>query len=263
MQMRRVVSLLLLVLALVLAGCTMDKVVMDGAVENNISGKVVSEDGSPISGAYVYAYRSAAKGQMGPSDYISNPTEENGSFSFNVALDEYKVIARKRADGSNVGVLNTGDYTSQAVTVDIKENRDKKIKIEMTKIVEPMFFKKTGAEVTDTGIKGSILDASGKPVAGAFAIAYKAVGMKTLPDFASLPTRADGSFTLYLPEGGRYYIGARVNTKRPPVEGELYGTYDKNADHSIEVSGKSFVENIKISLKPFAGNAQSDFKGFK
>jgi hypothetical protein len=132
----------------------------------------------------------------------------------------------------------------------------------MDKIEEPMFFKKTGTEITRTGIRGFIFDENGSPVAGAFAIAYRNKSMKKLPDFASVPTQADGSYVLYLPTSGKYYIAARTNTKRPPVKGEYYRTYDGCDDHSITVIDNLFVKDVNITLRPFTGSSKSDFGGF-
>jgi hypothetical protein len=240
-----------------------EKAVTTEKAATTVSGTVVDKDNKPIKGAYVYAYSSASKGQMGPSDFMSAPTGEKGAFILTAKPGEYFIIARRRADESNVGVLDTGDYSSPTgFTLSLKKGTDTKLTLTMEKIVEPMFFKKTGAEMTDTGVKGVILDEKGQPVPTAFAIAYKDKSMKTLPDFASVPTQADGSYTLFLPEPGTYYIGARVNTKKPPEKGELYGTYDKVEDHSVSVDKGTFIEDVNITLKPFTGTITTDFKGF-
>jgi hypothetical protein len=271
-QMKSILKsiLTMLIPALLFISCSASKTsVKDSAPvkkdkDTTVSGIVVTKDNEPIKDAYVYAYSSISRGQMGPADFISNPTNEKGEFSINVTSGEYYIIARKRTDESNVGVLDTGDYTSPTgFKITLNEGSCTKITLISDKIVEPMFFKKTGKEITDTGIKGYILDDKNNPVAGAFAIAYKDKAMKTLPDFASVPTQADGSYTLYLPDAGQYYIAARTSTKKPPVKGELYGRYDKTDDHSIVADSGSFLEDINITLKPFTGIAQTDFKGFK
>ncbi len=229
-----------------------------------ITGSITGDDGKPVAGAYVYAYKTTMRGQMGPADFISNPTDEKGGFLINVKAGEYFIIARKRADGSNVGVLSTGDYSSQTGTkVSVATGADFKLDLNMKKIVEPMFFKMAGTEVTKSGIKGVILDKHGKAVTGAFAVAYTDPKMKTLPKYASAPVQADGAYTLYLPNAGDYYIAARVKTKKPPVEGEYFGTYDGNDTHLVTVREGSFVKSVDITLKPFSGIAQTDFKGFE
>lgn len=241
-----------------------EPIVAAGEANAKISGNVTDENGKPVKDAYVYIYKSTARGEIGPSDFISSQTNENGEFTLNLPQNEYFIIARKRADGGNVGVLSTGDYSSPTgfkVTATSKE--ESKVTIKMTKIVEPMFFKKTGAEITKSGVKGRILDEKGNPVAGAFAIAYKEPDIKKLPDFASVPTMSDGSYTLYLPEGGKYYVAARITIKKPPEKDELYGSYKGTDDHSVVVKGETFTEGIDVTLKPFAGTATSEFKGFK
>jgi hypothetical protein len=264
-------ALLLLLFTFFIISCTTSKTSVKAdeqaavSVSSSISGVVLDmKDDKPIEGAYVYAYKSASRGQMGPSDFISNPTNAKGEFSFDVAPEEYYVIARKREDGSNVGVLSTGDYSSPTgIKVKVAGNSDAVVTIKIEEIVEPMFFKKTGAEITSTGIKGFIYNKKGSPVAGAFVIAYRDKKMKKLPEFASVPTQSDGSYVLYLPTGGKYYIAARTNTKSPPVKGEYYGTYDGCNDHSVNVIQDLFIKDINITLMPFTGSPESDFKGFK
>ena len=265
------VTLALLILVIFLVSCSSGGMYAKGdagvKVDEGtvITGTVLTKENAPLKGAYVYLYSTKARGQMGPSDFISKASNEKGEFSISAAAGEYFIIARKRKGESNVGVLDTGDYSSKTgEKITVEKGETHSINLTMNKIVEPMFFKKTGVEITDTGIKGVILDHDGNAIAGAFAIAYTDKGMKKLPNFASVPTQADGSYVLFLPEAaGTYYIGARVNTKKPPLHDELYGTYKKTEDHSVTVEKGKFLEDVNVTLEPFKGTVQTEFKGFE
>jgi hypothetical protein len=86
--------------------------------------------------------------------------------------------------------------------------------------------------------------------------------MKRLPDFASTLSGDDGSFTLYLPNGGKWYIGARSHARAAPVPGEPVGRYDGSEDHSLSVAEGDFVEGIEIVLEPFSSQVPAGYSPY-
>jgi hypothetical protein len=212
--------------------------------------------GSPLPGATVYAYRRQSANFLGPADFASAPSGRDGSYVLDLVEGNYWLVARKRASGSDAGPLVPGDlqrvYAGNPVTVapgafarvdlDLEEMRD-------------LMFSRTGPRVpTATGIRGRITDESGAPVAWVFAIAYTSADMRRVPDFTSAMTAADGRYVIYLPAGGRYWIGARAHIRDKPSPGEPFGLYEGSPDHAVEVLSGTFVEGVDIVLRPFGAS---------
>ena len=229
---------------------------VDGQGKTGIRGRVVlKEGGSPLAGSYVNIYPDTISNLLGPSQFISLPTDEEGFYQLEVPAGVYYVVARKRMSGQPTGPLAPGDYYSEHQRLVTRVEDGKFVEIELPVVVmkAPMFFKRTVGEQTDTGIKGVLVDPAGKPVMGGFAMAYSDKGMKRLPDFASTLSDEHGRFTLFLPQGGEYYVAARIHAWDMPTPGEPYGKYGGDEPLLVEVSPGQFIDNIEIVMKPFSG----------
>jgi len=230
---------------------------LDGQGRTGITGRVLLKaDGTPLAGAYINIYPNNISNLLGPSQFISTPTDATGSYSLDLPPGTYYVVARKRASGLANGPLATGDFYSehQRIIARIDPDRLTLVDLEMAQMKAPMFFKKDLAETrTDTGIRGVLLDEMGKPVPGGFAIAYTDNNLQRLPDYASTLTNQKGEFTLYLPQGGSYFLAARIHAWDMPRAGEPYGKYGGENAVALKVTDKNFVEGIEIRLAPFSG----------
>lgn len=230
---------------------------VDGNGRSGLTGKVIlKKDGQPLSGAYVNVYPSHAPNLLGPSTYISSPTGADGNYSIDVPPGNYYVVARKRTSGLSTGPISTGDYFSEdaRLLTEIKAGKLSKIDLPMINMGAPMFFKQgLGAAVTETGIRGILVDVDGQPMSGSFAIAYTNSDIQRLPDYASGLTNEKGEFTLYLPQGGEYYLAARMHAWDMPRSGEPYGKYDGEVITPIKVPDKGFVKGITMVMSPFTG----------
>ena len=184
--------------------------------------------GRPLAGASVFAYRRQSANFLGPADFASAPSGRDGSYLIDLVEGSYWLVARKRASGSDAGPLVPGDLQRihpgnpatvspgafTTVDLDLEEMRD-------------LMFSRTGPRgPTATGIRGRITDESGAPVAWVFAFAYAGDDMRRVPDFTSALTAADGRFVIYLPAGGRYWLGARAHIRDKPAPGEPFGLYE-------------------------------------
>lgn len=224
---------------------------------SEIKGHIVSKStGDPVTGAHVYAYTDPSKNLIGVADHVSKGSAADGSYSLQVSPGEYYIVSRKRASGSNYGPIVTGDlydHRYEGDVVKLKPGQTLEMNFELTQLSEPLFFQvfTESERTTETWISGQILDEKRVPVQGAFATAYRDDNMKRLPDFASTLSGDNGEFTLYLPEGGRWYIGARSHARGVPKPGEPIGRYEGSKDHSILVPSKGHVEGVEILLKPF------------
>jgi len=242
-------------LATALAGCATAPGGPPGAT--GIAGRVVMKDGgAPVPGAFVYVYRDWARNLTGISDFVSLGTSSSGEYRMDVPPGKYGVVARRRRSGESFGTLSTGDdYDNRpgAGMVEVKAGALTRVDFSLVTMREPMFFRRNPEEATETGIRGRILDGKGAPVVGAFAIAYQDADMKRLPDFASTLTDAGGRFTLFLPAGGRYWLGGRTHVRDMPRPDEPYGLFEGSPDHSIEIGSGRFLDGIDITVRPFKG----------
>jgi len=262
----RLMSLASLVLLLLAGACTpaaqlgADRVASrysDTPGITAIAGSVhLAETSAPLSGAYVNVYPDTISNLLGPSQYISLPTGTDGSYRIELPPGTYYVVARKRSSGDPTGPLSPGDFYSehQRVMVKVIEGRTAQVNLEVVPMKAPMFFKKMVIEKeTGTGFQGRLVDPNGQPIMGGFAMAYSDPDMKRLPDYASTLSDKDGHFTLYLPEGGTYYLAARVHAWDMPRPGEPYGIYGGDAPTAMKINSGQFAENIDIVMTPFTG----------
>jgi hypothetical protein len=120
-----------------------------------------------------------------------------------------------------------------------------------------MFFKSRVVDKeTDTGISGVLTDVTGKPIMGGFAMAYSDKEMKRLPDYASTLSDEQGRFTIYLPEGGSYYLAARIHAWDMPSPGEPYGKLGDDDPTLLKVATGNFIKDVRIVMTPFSGDYQ-------
>lgn len=230
---------------------------IDGQGKTGITGRVVLRDGgAPLADAYVNIYPDATSNLLGPSQFISSPTDVAGRYSLEVPPGTYYVVARKRISGQSAGPLSPGDYYSEheRVSTVVVTGKLAVVDLAVAPMKAPMFFKKQMAPQEGTmGIRGVLLDAAGKPVPGSFAVAYVDQQMKRLPDFVSTLSDGQGNFTIYLPKAGAYYLGARIHAWDMPRPGELYGRLGGDNPQPVTVAEGRFVEDVRIVLTPFAG----------
>lgn len=229
---------------------------VDGQGKTGIRGRVLlKDDGKPLAGSYVNIYPDTISNLLGPSQFISTPTDEQGFYQLEVPAGVYYVVARKRMSGQATGPLMPGDYYSehQRLAVDVKPGKFVEVDLPVALMKAPMFFKRMAGEETDTGISGVLVDQAGKPVMGGFAMAYSDPQMKRLPDYASTLSDQQGRFTIYLPQGGSYYLAARIHAWDMPSPGEPYGKYGGDEPTKIDVASGNFVNDVKIVMSPFSG----------
>ena len=233
---------------------------VDGQGKTGIRGRVVLKDeGTPLNGGYVNIYPDTISNLLGPSQFISTPTDENGDYQLEVPAGVYYVVARKRLSGPSTGPLSPGDYYSEHQRLVTRVETGKFVEIELPVVVmkAPMFFKSRVVDKeTETGISGVLTDSTGKPVMGGFAMAYSDKEMKRLPDYASTLSDEQGRFTIFLPEGGRYYLAARIHAWDMPSPGEPYGKLGDEDPTLLDVETGRFIKDVSIVMTPFSGAYQ-------
>lgn len=230
---------------------------VDGQGKTGIRGKVVlKESGAPLAGCFVNIYPDTISNLLGPSQFISTPTDAEGGYQLNVPPGVYYVVARKRMSGESTGPLSPGDHYSEHQRIITRVEAGKLVVVDLPVAImkAPMFFKsRVVDQQTTTGISGLLLDAAGQPVMGGFAMAYVDQEMKRLPDYASTLSDEQGRFTIYLPEGGAYFLSARIHAWDMPSPGEPFGKYGGDTPVLVRVDSGKFVKDIQIVMTPFAG----------
>lgn len=209
--------------------------------------------GRPLAGASVFAYRRRSANLLGPADFASAPSGRDGFYLIDLVEGGYWLVARRRASGSEAGPLVPGDlqrvHPGNPATVSAAAFTT--VDFDLEEMRDLMISRAGPRGQTATGIRGRITDESGAPVAWVFAIAYTNPEMRRVPDFTSAMTAADGRFIIYLPAGGRYWLGARKHIRDKPAPGEPYGLYNGSPDHAVEVATGSFADGIDIVLRLF------------
>lgn len=238
-------------------GATVVSTTIDGEGFTGIQGRVFIKEGeAPLERGYVNIYPDTISNLLGPSQFISQPTAADGSYRIALPPGTYYVVARKRMTGSATGPLAPGDFYSehQRIVTTVLDGKISLVDLPVVSMKAPMFFKK---EVVDsdsnTGIQGRLIDTAGKPVPGGFAMAYTDATMKRLPDYASTLSDAEGRFTIYLPEGGSYYLAARIHAWDMPQPGEPYGLLA----NPVVVKKGEFAKDVAIVLSPFSGTYEA------
>ncbi|PLX79488.1 MAG: hypothetical protein C0614_07895 [Desulfuromonas sp.] len=229
----------------------------DGAGTTGIRGKVtLKTTGEPLSGCYVNIYPDTISNLLGPSQFISLPTDDQGVYSLELPSGIYYVVARKRISGDATGPLAPGDFYSehQRIVTRIEPGKIALVDLAVVPMKAPMFFKSRVVDrETSTGIRGVLVDSGGQPVMGGFAMAYSDPELKRLPDFASTLSDEQGEFTIYLPQGGTFYLAARIHAWDMPSPGEPYGKYGGATAQSVTVPTGQFVQGLTITMTPFVG----------
>ena len=210
--------------------------------KGNLQGQVTM----PLEGVRLYVYQPGMD-LYGPAYAISSATIEDGAFDIELPDGDYVVVARKRAGGEDSGPVVAGDNRSEFIQVTVKGGViDLQVSAPI-KIGDKRNF--TGdVDESRTGLAGKVMDSDGQPVINARVHVYDHVQMSERPKFVSEKTGPDGSYLIYLPAGGTYYLAARDKFGGPPKLGDLYGRYDKG---TIEPSAVVIMEGQVLKQVDF------------
>ena len=221
----------------------------EGLIETGVSG-MISHNGKPVSGAVVMVYTDLSSQLKGMGLGMSNPTSEDGLFEFPLPPGKYYLVVRKRSSGMMAGPLRAGDLFGYLPgnPIVVEEGQISSAHVPVISVPEKV-ERYASSLFGNTSIKGRIVDAEDKPVAGVQALLYDDPMMLNRPLYVSQPTGADGSFVISFPKGGKYYLAARDELGGTPAPGELYGRYQGSADHSIRLRTGKLVEGVEIKVE--------------
>ena len=218
-----------------------------------VSGRLTDTSGTPVPGAYVYAY-DANRGNrniMGPADAMSDPSGTDGSYLLVLPEGTYILAARKRLSGSLSGPLRNGDLYGQATAplrVGPRGSSDRNLVLRVFS---------QGAEgdpkrilTTDTRVKGVVVDREGRPVQGIHVFAYEGSFRSDPPDFLAPATDHEGRFEISLPGGGPYTLGARSGLRGKPRLADSLGFWDEEREPR-EIPEGAVTEGVRIVVEPY------------
>lgn len=198
---------------------------------------VVTADGVPLGDANVFAYLRTGNAFRDMGFAASAPTGPDGRFSLELPPGRYYIVARKRAAGGVAGPLRKGDAFGYlpANPVDVAAGAFLRVTLPATTLrLRNIPAYAAGAAAT-AFVEGRILGVDGKPRRGVHAALYDNPDLLNRPVFMSDVSGDDGRFRLPVPVPGVYWLGARSGYGGSPTPGDLYGRYEGNADHTVEV----------------------------
>lgn len=241
-----------------LAGCVAADRAVDVAaapippVTTGITGKVTDRAGVPARGAFVYAYRSPRGGLRGPADFEA-AVAADGRYLLDVVEGSYHLVARQRPDGGDAGPPRPGDAWALPAKnpVVVAAGQTTPVDFVLQTVTQPMLMREGTLTSGDTGFTGVLVDANGRPLAGAFVIAYPDTDFRHIPAATSPAVGDDGRFTLYVERAGQWCLAARIRTRGQPVAGEPYGTLGEGAAACRELRPGQLLEVGPIRLSPY------------
>ncbi|MHB8174354.1 MAG: carboxypeptidase-like regulatory domain-containing protein [Nitrospirota bacterium] len=243
-------------LALLLCACASTEIVQKEKPNSGVEGQVFIQNKGAVGNVYVYAYDSPYNDMRVPTKLISKPTAPDGTYTLNLTPGTYFIVARKRTSGSPKGYLVKGDYEGKypANPVVVKPGKYEKVNVSISRLDGNFLLAPYIPSNGDKGVRGKVYDESGKPARGAYVMVYDDPDMVGLPKYLSKATDGSGSYFVYVPKPGNYYVAARLKYGGIPKKGEPYGTYDKNKEHMITLNGNEVISGIDVKLGPFPFN---------
>jgi hypothetical protein len=229
-----------------------------------ISGRVLGKNGESMSGGRVLIFTADSGPPPARHRYWRTPDDiveigSDGGFRANLAEGRYYIAAIKRKSSETIGPPEEGDLIYPYSRKDLKsDNREYAIKkngnTDIGVIAEAVPFNNESYTLYPgiTAIEGKIVDEQGKPVSGAMAFAYPSPDMTGKPLFTSDRTGRDGSYSLRVSEGGRFYIKIRnTSVGGHPVDGEILGEYGKEKPEQVAVKTGEIKKAVNIIGKRF------------
>lgn len=183
------------------------------AENGKIHAKVLDIGGNAVSGVKLFLYESPNVRK--PADFISAQSDSKGQILLNVPKARYWGVARLKKNAL-YGPLMPGDkHSGEPVEIDCTATDNTEIELVVSDILE-IGQKKRTANSDSVKLRGRIVDGEGKPAANAYVFANSTKQTDFIPEYISVWTDESGSYTLYLPAGSKFFIGA--SKQFPPAD---------------------------------------------
>lgn len=189
------------ILATMAVFCCSEAIAESAAIKANIR----DINGKPVAGVKIFLYESSNVRK--PADFISVPSDQDGRASITAPKARYWAVARLKKDAL-YGPLMPGDkHSGEPVEIDCSGTADTEVEFVVADILE-VGQKKRANNPDTVKMRGRILDKDGNPVSQAYAFAHSTKEIEFIPEHLSAWTDDDGSYTLYLPSGGSFFVGS-------------------------------------------------------
>jgi hypothetical protein len=224
-----------------------------GEVQSGILGRVLL-DGAPAPGSRVLVYPSTQTSPIGPGFVGTAVTDAEGRFGVGLSPGAYKVGVRRRAGGEGPGFLLEGSLRADVhpETVEVAEGSWTDLGDLALRPIDPGKLAGVVArgfsEPTPTVVEGRVTGTDGTPLPGFFVQAYRDPGMMGKPD-AVAEVRKDGTYTLYLPEGGAYSLRARPTAGGAVHVGEPIGFVAAPGGSSLEIRPGETTRGVDLVVE--------------
>jgi hypothetical protein len=223
-------------------------------IRTGIAGEVLDRRKQPVAGAWVYAYRNTSSSLRGPADFAAQ-TDAGGHYFLDLVEGHYYLIARWRNGGGEAGPPQAGDAWAIFAhnPLQVVENRVQTADFSLHGVQsgQPALLRDGSLSRGRTGFTGTLVDAQGQPLPGAFVLAYADADFRRMPDYTSALVGSDGHFELFLPAAGRYCLAARTRSRGQPVAGEPYGQLGSGEKGCINAVENQMIDVGTIHLRPY------------
>ncbi|UCG38141.1 MAG: carboxypeptidase regulatory-like domain-containing protein [bacterium] len=200
-----------------------------------IEGVVTYRD-EPLERLYLYIYDKAGEAFRGPGT-ATIPVGGGGRFRVSVRPGKYYLIARKRQQGGMYGPMEIGDHFNYYPGNPVEVAQDERIGITLETVTRISQLEE--GLTPGPALKGSVVDAHGRPVPGVRVFLHRPGELKGRPLYFSGPTGEDGRFELAVPVAGDYMVTARERFGGPAAEDEYSGRFGDEALHLEPEAGKA------------------------
>lgn len=177
-----------------------------------LKAKIVDVAGKPVSGVKLFMYKTLNVRM--PADFISPPSDNGGRVQAALPAGTYWAVARLKKDDT-FGPLMPGDrHSGEPLEIEVSVGKELLVDFVVADIQE--ISQKKRSSTTDViKVNGRVLNKDGLPVANVYVFAHRTKEVLSLPDFISAWTDENGTYSLYLPAGAKYFLGSA--TQFPPV----------------------------------------------
>lgn len=198
----------------------------------------------------IYVYRGRAERPVGPGFAAAVDPDGEGRFSIDLAPGTYTLAVRQRGSGKDYGPPAAGDKIAVAGVEVLTDRYADAGDLRLAPIDAGLLQRRTTeAGAAPTRVQGLIREADGRPAAGVRVLAFRDGRMSGKPVAVSPPSGADGRYSLSLPEGGKYFFGARTRLGGPASPGEKVGQHRGPEGAGVVVNQGDALGGVEITVE--------------